>query len=603
MTKKQRIAAIILAAVCVVSILFYVFFRIMSGFIMDIVLEKKDAPKSLEFLVGITDISELPEDKWLYKPFVEEALKNIKKQVELDPGEVEGANDRIMLFPHVERASISKIEVSNKHGGYTFTKAEDGSSFYIEGSPETLFDAELLSTLITDCGYTLSKVKVANDNPDNFAEFGLDDASEPAFYVLHTVEGTSYKVWVGDMTPSNNGYYVRYEGRNTVYVLESTLETTVLSPIENFVTPLVITPTSLTNYAMIDDFVLLRGYYVGSEESGDEAGEDASVEDEKPEASEADTADKEEDEIPEIDETDSELLEKLIIRFHTYTDAEKEKYDAQNKIFRLDYPGNGFYEPSGYAQGVAQLFIAYEGTETVKLDPTDEQLVEYGLGEKSAYTMLLINNPQIENENGVKENIPTPNLIFFSDIVKDEETEEEFRYIHAPLFNVVVKMPTYNCRFLEYDLNTWVSNNIFMHNITKFASVSLKTQTEDITFTLEGEGTSLVVTDNNNHKPEVKNFRLFYQVLLGMMKEGPVSLTEEQIDALVADESKLIATLTLRQHNGQKIEYKFYAFGIKTFYTVNGEGEFMIPTSQVEKMINDAIRVTRDEVVYPDNAV
>ena len=29
----------------------------------------------------------------------------------------------------------------------------------------------------------------------------------------------------------------------------------------------------------------------------------------------------------------------------------------------------------------------------------------------------------------------------------------------------------------------------------------------------------------------------------------------------------------------------------------------MIPTSQVEKMINDAIRVTRDEVVYPDNAV
>ena len=638
MTKKQRIAAIILAVVCVLAIAFYVFFRIMSGYIMDIVLGKKQAPKMFESLVGITDISELPDDMWLYKPFVSEALKNIKKQVELDPGEVEGANDRIMLFPHVERASISKIEVSNKHGGYTFKKMEGKSVFYIDGSEETLFDAELLSTLITDCGFTLSKVKVANDDPDNLAEFGLDEASEPAYYVLHTVEGQSYKVWVGDKTPNNNGYYVRYNERNTVYVLESTLETTVLSPIESFVTPLIITPTSLTNYAMLDDFALIRGYYAGSSdkdetEGGDAQGEETKGEENKgeggeatpettpettpeatpegtPEAKPEDTSEttpeakpEEGGENDELSEEDREFLEKLIIRFHAYSDKEKEQYDAQNKIFRLDYPGNGFYEPSGYAQGVAQLFIAYEGSETVKLDPTDEQLVEYGLGEKSAFTMFLINNPQVENEKGVKENVPTPNIVYFSDVVTDEETGEEYRYAFAPLFNIVVKMPTYNCRFLEYDLNTWISNNIFMQNIGKFASVSVKSEGVDISFKLEGEGTALVVTDNNGHKPEVKNFRLFYQVLLGMLKEGPVSLTEEQVKALVADESNVTATLTLKTHKGEKLEYKFYSFGIKSYYTINGEGEFMLPTSQVEKMVNDAVRVTRDEVVYPDNAV
>ena len=233
----------------------------------------------------------------------------------------------------------------------------------------------------------------------------------------------------------------------------------------------------------------------------------------------------------------------------------------------------------------------------------EEQLVEYGLGEKSAFTMFLINNPQVENEKGVKENVPTPNIVYFSDVVTDEETGEEYRYAFAPLFNIVVKMPTYNCRFLEYDLNTWISNNIFMQNIGKFASVSVKSEGVDISFKLEGEGTALVVTDNNGHKPEVKNFRLFYQVLLGMLKEGPVSLTEEQVKALVADESNVTATLTLKTHKGEKLEYKFYSFGIKSYYTINGEGEFMLPTSQVEKMVNDAVRVTRDEVVYPDNAV
>ena len=619
MTKKQWIAAIVLAGICVIALAFYIFFQIMSGYIMDVLLGNRPAPDSMKSLVGITSIDQLPDDMWIYRPFVAEALENIKEQIELDEGEVEGANNRVMLFPHVERASIAKIEVSNKQGSYAFVKVEGTSSFQIEGSEDTIYDQELLSTLITDCGYTLSKVKVANDNPDNLTEFGLDEASEPAYYVLHTVDGKQYKVWVGDKTPNNNGYYVRYEERNTVYVLESTLETTVLSTIESFVTPLVIMPTSLTNYAMIDDFALIRGYYTGEEEKkeeekaedaeapaeGEESGEaDTTLESvltEPAETPEGETSDK--TEIKDELEADSKLLENLIIRFHTYTDAEKEKYDAQNKIFRLDYPGDGNYEPSGYLQGVAQLFIAYEGTETVKLDPTEEQLLEYGLGEKSAFTLFVVNNPQTENENGVKENVPTPNLVYFSDVIVDEETGEEYRNVFSVLFNVVVKMPTYNCRFLEYDLNTWVSNNIFSYNISKFSSMTVKCEQIDVTFTMEGDGEALVVTDIGGHKPEVKNFRRLYQVLLGLMKEGPVSLSDEEVKALVADESSLLATLTLKTKKGETLEYKFYAFGIKSYYTINGEGEFMLPTSQVEKMINDAIRVTRDEVVYPDNAV
>ncbi len=525
----------------------------------------------LAIILGVVFLVLLLSYLIVLRPIINEQAPVTDDPLQLDQGEVEGANDRIMLFPQVERASVQSIEVKNSHGQYKFVKNKTGG-FDIEGSEGTSYSAELFSTLVTDCGYTLSKVKVANDNPDKLSDYGLDEASDPAYYILTTVEGTVHKVWVGTIIPSNGGYYVRYEGRNTVYVLDTTLETTVLAPIEAFVTPTLVMPTSLTTYYMLDDFAIYKGKYIPKKD-----GENNSA-----------------------DQAQTELTPE--VRFHYLSEEEKAKLDV-NATFRMDHPGDGVYNASTYIDGVAQQFIAYTGSQTVKLAPKAEDLEKYGVFEKAAYTLYVVNNQQYTDKDGTAKYLPIPNYVYFSEMQKDEETGEEFRYAYSLLFDLIAKVPYYDCQFLEYDLNIWVSANLFNININKVSHITVESEDVNVSFTLKGQDSDLVVEDSQGHKPEVKNFRKFYQTMLGMMKGGYAELTESQRQALTADEKNVTAKLTVKLHSGKDLVYRFYSYGVQTYYTVNGIGEFQLPTSQVTKTVNDAVRVTRDEVVNPDNAV
>lgn len=542
------------------------------------------------------------------RPIINEVLPEIKEQLQLDDGEVAGVNDRVMLFEQVERASIQSIEVKNKHGKYRFVRRETVNeqtgqksyTFDIEGHMGASYDQNLFSTLVVDTGFTLSKVKVVNDNPDKLSDYGLSPEQEPAYYILTTVEGVQHKVWVGDAIPSNGGYYVKYDTRNTVYVLDTTLETTVLAPIENFVTPTLVMPSSLTTYFMLNDLAIFKGTYLpektedeeGGETEGEAGGEETGGEET---GGEAEGGEKEEVELP------SNVTKDPYVRFHYLTDEEKAKLDS-NATFYMDYPGDGAYYASGAVDGLAQMLIAYQGIKTVKLGPTDEDLKNYGCF-NAEYTLYVVNNQAIQDAKGVTHYIEIPNYVYFSEMKKDEETGEEFRYAYSVLFNIVARVPYYDCEFLRYDMNTWVNNSLFSMNINKVSYITVEGEDVYAKFTLKGQDADLIVETNTGHKPEVKNFRNFYKVILGLTKSGDVNLTDEQVAALVANDKNITATLTINLHSGRTLVYRFYSYGVQTYYTINGEGEFYLPTSQVNKLLADAVRVETDQVVNPDNAV
>ena len=502
-----------------------------------------------------------------------------------DGSDGDSSSDREMMYVHTERANIKSIEVKNSYGTYAFVR-DKNDKFVIKGCEGASYDATLFSTLVTDCGYTLSKATVENDNAENLAEYGLDEASDPAYYILTTKEDEQYKVWIGDMIPSNGGYYARADGENKVYVLDPTLKSTVLSPIEAFVTPTLIYPTSLNTYFMIDEFSIYHGAYMGEEEDSEgEQGVDTSATD----GTAADNG----------TGTSSEKI-KPYVSFHYVEEADKTIYSSASS-FHMDEPGDGIYIPSGYLDSTLQLFIGYAGSETVKLAPVDADLEKYGLID-AEYSILLVNNATTTNKNGETEYVPVVNLVYYSDMQTDEETGVDFRYAYSVLFGIIAKVPYYDCAFLEYDLNTWTSNTLFSVNIDNVSSIQVEGKDTDITFTLRGDGEALVVTDSNSHTPEVKNFRKFYQVILGMSKGGYVTLTEDQCKALESDEKNVTAKLTISFEDGNAYVYRFYSYGVQTYYTINGEGEFYLPTAQVNKLIADAQRITKDEVVNPDNA-
>ena len=221
-----------------------------------------------------------------------------KKQTSTDT-----TSNREIMYTQTERANIKSIEVVNSHGKYKFVYDDSFKDYYIDGHPLAPYDEALFSQLVVSCGYTLSLATVENENAEKLTDYGLDESQNPAYYVLTTKEDVSYKVLVGNKIVTGSGFYARMDGQNKVYVLDNSLEATVLAPIENYVTPLVIFPTSQTTYADVKTLEIYRGPYMPEDFNLKTDGEEAQAQ------AEQDNAENE-------DGTEKPALSEPIVKFH-----------------------------------------------------------------------------------------------------------------------------------------------------------------------------------------------------------------------------------------------------------------------------------------------
>lgn len=191
--------------------------------------------------------------------------------VDTEGNENVGFNDRVLIFPHVEKKNILSLQVSNEHGSYTFQRVNEKNEldpkgdFVIKGSPLTPYNQELFAELYVGAGYTLTLMKIKNpifrtstgalcphsSKDENgkvirsgnctcgFSEYGLvpeerertvvdeitgepvvDEETgealtekynyEPASFVLTDTSGNKYKLLIGDKLVTGGGYYAQY---------------------------------------------------------------------------------------------------------------------------------------------------------------------------------------------------------------------------------------------------------------------------------------------------------------------------------------------------------------------------------------------------------
>ncbi len=84
-------------------------------------------------------------------------------------------------------------------------------------------------------------------------------------------------------------------------------------------------------------------------------------------------------------------------------------------------------------------------------------------------------------------------------------------------------------------------------------------------------------------------FRQFYQTLLVATIVDSYELTAEEEAALIADDSKLMMSMTVKDSEGGIKEMKFYRLTArKAYITINGEGGFYVMADRVEKIVSDA---------------
>ncbi len=499
LVKKQRRTVIVLALIIVAALLAYFFV----------------------VLPIVNHVDEVPEET-----------------VELLEGEVLGPNNRVLIFEHCSRSDISEIEVHNEYGEFGFSYSEEDKAFYVTGHPNALYDTELFSSFIVSTGYTISTERVHKEC-DNMAEYGLDESQNPAWYTLTTTKGNKHTLYIGDMTPSGGGYYVRYAGRNAVYVLSSTIGSTVLQPLENMITPQITYPMSETEYFMLKDFTVFRG---------------------------------------------EERL--LTISYFSAAELTPEELKTASAAgaYIMQYPTNYPVNTVNYALAL-ETFIDFKGTKTVKYAPTEEDFAEYGL-DAPAYTVYY-------KFQGVEQ------LVQFSERTEDDKYYV-YSPMFNLITEVSALAPSADSEapdvtWLEWDIIDWVDTPMFIMNINDVEAITVESEGAKRIFDLYGTGEELVVTERESgFKPEVQNFRQFYKLLIttyiqGYVDEDPAA-TSEAIEALVAEKPYL--TLTIETRAGQTLEYKIYPYStLHAYYTENGVGEFYILRERAAKIISDCEKV------------
>ena len=180
----------------------------------------------------------------------------------------------ILMYPILERASISSIELHNwsvsvdEEGNEQrtlnhFTVVKTDIGFQLKEYPDLSLDQNLLSTLIICAGYTNTYMRL-DPNLYGYAEYGLDN--EDNYFVITETTGKSRKVILGDETPPGTGRYARLEGRDFVYVLKEleqtsysgTLSQALLAKPEDYITPIISTPMDSNNYFDVSNFELSK---------------------------------------------------------------------------------------------------------------------------------------------------------------------------------------------------------------------------------------------------------------------------------------------------------------------------------------------------------
>ena len=553
----------------------------------------------------------------------------------------------VLLYPFLERADIQSIRVVNEKDDFTMQQIEvkqngtTGVKFVLENRPDVVVsDSTLFASLIYYTGKTRTMMRLDTTRVKElgYAEYGLPaDGEAPTKYFTITskakegVPAVTHTVIIGDEIPSGNGYYVRYQGRDAVYVLSEGEETDYTSTLSNaLVTSTAesyVAPTSISqnmtsgNYHDVTDFKI---YERGKE--------------------------------------------KPLVNF-SYNGS----IDKRNNTFYASVPYIAKGLMSGYTINSYRvddcLYALYTWTPAFVVSLGDASttedvnawLAEYQLDEASyAYRLTFSFNYNRSYDEKTDSDVIKKNEVEQHTVLVSPRQENGYFYVYSVCYvwdnetssytklangyNMVAAIGEEQLNFLFWDDTDWISDDLFSGNIAYMTEMKISIAKGDyagvfpdgkeLVLTTDNSETirklkeskdkeisaaNLVVRDNHTNVIDTTQFKRFYQSLLYTAYNDYSSLSPEDRDAYIASGDAgawMVITVTyeLRRYNsetggheltGEVITrtYRFYhdyAYPRQVFTTVNGVGQFYTSRDRVAKIIKDVARLytPNDPITY-----
>ena len=498
MLKRQKIAIVVLAAVALVLVIAFVIvarliaiYSFVDTYTVDGVeyndkyyVKRQDGVYKLFDKDGnLMDTNGVLDTVFIargsgneYKINPETGEHTLRAVVDAEDGEY-SSGTVLLVFPQVRSEYMYSIQMKNEQGGdYTIYRTAD--DIVVKGFEDSnlKFDQNLFAQLCFSCGYMLANRKMGQNSPDpliprledgtiDYSVYGLDtpqatytisgvlfkknadgsDMYKNGKYVLDTDENgnpqpdpeKTYTVHVGDAILSGGGYYVRLEGRGSVYIITTDyIEDTVLQPIEQLVVPRVVFPVSVTYHSMGKDFLLGK-----------------------------------------LEDWTKDKVELETIVAFTYSELE-ERINTMNST-RPYLPGisvmSGYNINENSAISVFETFYSIEAMACRRIGLTQETMAEFGLDKNVHYLTYKTFSGKYDPETGDK--LYVQNELFIS-----QKTENGTYYVASVPFNMILEVDQYYLSFLEWDYMKWYNEAFIFHNIA---------YVRDIKFEFNGEAFGL----------------------------------------------------------------------------------------------------------------
>lgn len=558
--------------------------------------------------------------------------------VDVEGIEVAGAAQRILMFAQIKQTNVVSIEVHNHNGSFkiynqdiTAEKKQIVIEGYEEGKYLVSHDPELYAYLCVAAGYPLTVNKLPHDAVAELglSEYGLvpetrtktDEDGNTVEYEYKPIEYTitgaiknpdgswkkdakgkvvtvSHTVLIGDPIVGGGGYYCKLAGdeNKSVYIMNNdNYEKALFQPIEKLITPRITYPVSLNGSYNVENF-LLATY------------------------NKADTL------HPTVDVA----FDYIDLTLRSQTMFSSEPYRTGSG-YRYKY--GGYRLNSDLLSAVLQAMYEPTIVQICKLGVHRDKsvLAEYGLDEPYK---ILSYDMQIDQDNDVKFDAFVTNELLIS-----KKTERGTYYVYSELCDVVAEVSQFTLSFVENDTLAWINPSVIWHNLAYLKTMQISapgyhadivfdnsksSQAENVNstnmqFTMNGKTLDYVVkkvnyaTGKTTNETPVYNLRQFYKTLLTLTIGGDArvgehfKLTEEEMAELRAlDDSKcqLVIKMAVKdyakitnpsyypENNTKYYEFRFYRYSEgRSYMTINGEGEFFVDSSFVEKMLADTKRL------------
>ncbi len=415
-----------------------------------------------------------------YKVDPETGECTLYARVDYDPekGELLGYSDRVMLFPQILQDHVYSIEVKNSYDSFSFIRNDEGKIVLkVDGYDKEVseYDGEIYAYLCVSCGYTLSTQRLdlsgdqiprLADGSVDYSAYGLRDvyneAGEliysPTTYTItkvptainekgkevatsYTPSDIRYSVVVGDRTPTGKGYYAQFPGRDTIYVLDASLENSLLLDAEELVTPKVSYPLTMSTSYLVYDFELMR-FQDWLAEDLDAPGNWEAV----------------------VGFSYAELSARENTLYHRIP------YLTDLELMR------GYTIEDEMVSKALYHFVEMESMGCRALGVTEENLKKYNLDKNVHY----ISFSSVKADEG-----NDTDTLIKSVMIVSQKTPQGTYYVASYLYDMIVEVDQYYFDFLEREDKDWYKQYFIMQDISYVDYMKMELNGEEIEFTID----------------------------------------------------------------------------------------------------------------------